>query len=234
MWRRIIRRGRRADGPGGQHEFAFLQRQHLAPHDAGRLHPAGHADGEDDQQEGPQLRPEDARQRVAEQHDHDQQQRQQRQRQEQVGQPHQRPVQAAEIARQHADQRAEQDRDGHRDQAHGQRHLARPPSSAPACRGPAGRCPAGCARLGGWLRDLIIFAASGSMHVGSTRQMSGPISTNRISSSQDDQPEHRALVGAELLPDGAPLAARAWRCGAGVSHSGSSGQGCRRGCRRSG
>jgi hypothetical protein len=146
MWRRITRRGV-CRSTGGQHIFALLQRQHLAAHDAGGVHPAGHADGEDDQHEGPHLGAQNAGDAVAKQHHHDQQQGQQRQCQEHVGQPHQGPVQPLEIARQHADEGAQEDRDHHRDEADREARPCRPPSSAPAGRGPAGRCPSGTS---GW------------------------------------------------------------------------------------
>ncbi len=73
------------------------------------------ADHRDDQDEDAELRPDQRLQRVAEQVDEQQQQRQLRQRQEQVGQPHQRSVDAAaRDAGERADDRADDDRHQHR------------------------------------------------------------------------------------------------------------------------
>ena len=47
-----------ADAARRGHELAFLQRQHVAAHDARSLHPARDADDEHDEQEDPGLRPE--------------------------------------------------------------------------------------------------------------------------------------------------------------------------------
>ncbi len=79
-------------------EFLAFDRQHIAAHDTGGMHPAGYADHEDDEDEDAGFRPEGRAQRIAEQHQDDEQQRQKRQGQEQVGQPHQRTVQISEIA----------------------------------------------------------------------------------------------------------------------------------------
>ena len=72
----------------------------------------------------PASRPSAARSGFAEQHGADHQQRQHRQRQEQVGEAHQRAVEAAEVAGQHAHYRADGQRQGHRGHAHGQRQPA--------------------------------------------------------------------------------------------------------------
>ena len=109
---------------GRQDEFLALDRQHVAANDAGRVHPAGDADDEDDQDEDAGFRTEGCAQRVAEKHDDDQEQRQERQRQEEVGQTHQRAVKLAGITREHADQRSHQKRQGHGGHADGERDLS--------------------------------------------------------------------------------------------------------------
>ena len=76
-------------------ELLLAQREELRAHQPCHDHPAKGADRRDDEDEDAELRPHQRLQRVAEQVDDQQQHRQRRQRQEQVGQPHQRGIDAA-------------------------------------------------------------------------------------------------------------------------------------------
>jgi len=86
-------------------------------------HPAKAADHRDDEDVEARLRPRQRLQGIAKQIDDEQQQRQLRQRQEQIGQPHQRRIDAAaRNAGQRANDRAGHDRDQHRSEPHRKRN----------------------------------------------------------------------------------------------------------------
>jgi hypothetical protein len=139
MCRVIMRRGA-CRSTRRQHEFAFLQRQHIAAHDPRRVHPEVMPMAVTIRMKIPSRA---RRQRSAfaeQQHHHSSSGSSGSARNRSVSRISGR--RAAEIARQHADQRAEEERQQHRREPH--RHAICPPlpSCAPACRGPTGRCPA--------------------------------------------------------------------------------------------
>jgi hypothetical protein len=180
----------------------------------------------------PPLGPEGGRERIAEQEHHDQQQRQKRQGKEQVGQAHQRAIHPLEIACQHPDQRAKEKRDRHGHKPYGDGDL--PPRHHPRQHvaaklvgaqraGPAWRLVARADHLGG------IGVDGGRVF----RPDQRPDKDEKNQEPKDHKAHKRAAMGLELRPDIRPLAARLFD-GGGVSHSGSSGPGCRKGYRRSG
>jgi hypothetical protein len=215
--------------------------------------------------------PNACRQTVAEQQHRDQQKRQKRQREEEVGQPHQRTVEPAGKAREHAHQRADQDRQDHRRDTHRDRHPA-------ARQEPRQRV---AAKVVGAQRMRPVDLGAGIEQRGidrpdvaqlekraASRDLGRivPVEERSEISPADDgemkttipaiaprwrrnwsQTSHHWLRGGLPMCDASrmPCAGSITKATPGahrraglsmrrVSHSGSSGRGCRRGCRRSG
>ena len=190
-----------ADGARGLDEFLLLEREELRANEPGHRHPLQDPDDRDDHDEDPDLGPEHRPQRVAEEIDDDQQERQDREREKEIGEPHERVVEPAEVARERADRHPERDRDDHRGQADRDRDASTPERA----REDVPAQVVGAERMvGGW--PLQRLREVDRVHLG--RPDIGADEGRDDEERKHYEPGHGELVAPELVPRVAPEGAR--------------------------